>query len=202
MTAGHNTSWSQHKLDTTQAGHNTNWSQHKLVTTQAGHNTSWSQHKLVATQAGHNTSWSQHKLVSTQVVLSTLMHCVINVNAQHKLSINVNALCLKWRFFYDLLVTRALLSLCVIFLCLALVMTFLSRVYNGRYRDFTTATVLFANVLKVAALLLYYSKNRVYTDFNYHCALGYSYLLGWLSFSILVFATTLSILSRKNDINI
>ncbi|XP_065653823.1 uncharacterized protein LOC136080730 isoform X1 [Hydra vulgaris] len=102
----------------------------------------------------------------------------------------------------DLLVTRALLSLCVIFLCLALVMTFLSRVYNGRYRDFTTATVLFANVLKVAALLLYYSKNRVYTDFNYHCALGYSYLLGWLSFSILVFATTLSILSRKNDINI
>nr|XP_047124100.1 uncharacterized protein LOC124806878 isoform X3 [Hydra vulgaris] len=53
--------------------------------------------------------------------------------------------------------------------------------------------------LKVGALSLYYEVNRAYSDFNYRYAMGFSYMLGWLSFSLLVIAITLAVLSRKND---
>ena len=53
--------------------------------------------------------------------------------------------------------------------------------------------------LKVVALAFYYDVNRAYTDLNYRYAMGYSYMLGWLSFSVLIVAITLSVLSRKNE---
>ncbi|XP_047124098.1 uncharacterized protein LOC124806878 isoform X1 [Hydra vulgaris] len=91
-----------------------------------------------------------------------------------------------------------ILSICSLWLSLmtSLIVWIIKRSFN---MDIVSVNVFFAICLKVGALSLYYEVNRAYSDFNYRYAMGFSYMLGWLSFSLLVIAITLAVLSRKND---
>ncbi|XP_012554636.1 uncharacterized protein LOC101237116 [Hydra vulgaris] len=100
----------------------------------------------------------------------------------------------------NVVIVRGLLAVCIFVLSFGVLAPLILSPFKRRLNmNITSATSFVAIILKVGALALYYDDNPVHADLNFHYTLGYSYMLAWLSFSLIIFATTLSILSRKEE---